>query len=124
MYENYKPCAELKPRECCLVLEQYHQGEFTRHYHLHFPLSRISEKVMIELLKAFVVRFYGFEGFGADSIVSAYLNSRGKDPATKSFHFQVTYPEPGVIRRYCGTDTRAWIDEVISPSKFRVDKAA
>jgi hypothetical protein len=124
MYERYKLCTELKPRECCLVLEQYHQGEFTQKYHRHFPRHRISETTMIEMLKAFVVRFYGFEGFGPDSIVAAYLNSRGKDPASRNpFQMQVTYPEPGVIRRYCGTNTKAWIDEVIVPSEFRIQEA-
>jgi hypothetical protein len=75
---------------------------------------------MIEMLKAFVVRFDGFSGFGPDMIVDAYLNSRGKDPRDLGvFQIHVAYPEPGVIRRYCGTDTRAWVDEVISSRDFR-----
>jgi hypothetical protein len=78
---------------------------------------------MVEMLKAFVVRFYGFDGFGPDSIVASYLNSRGKEPAPRNtFQLQITYAEPGVIRRYCGTDTKAWIDEVIMPSKFRSEE--
>jgi hypothetical protein len=120
MYENYKLCPDLKPRECCLVLEQYHEGNFTQQYHRHFPRSRISVAAMIEMLKAFVVRFDGFTGFWPDLIVDSYLNSRGRDPQNLGvFQIQVTYPEPGVIRRYSGTDTRAWVDEVISPSSFR-----
>jgi hypothetical protein len=120
MYENYKLCSDLKPRECCLVLEQYHQGNFTREYHRHFPRYRISAPAMIEMLKAFVVRFDGFSGFGPDLIVDAYLNSRGKDPRDLGvFQIRVTYPEPGVIRRYCGTNTCAWVDEVILPAQFR-----
>jgi hypothetical protein len=75
---------------------------------------------MIEMLKAFVVRFDGFSGFGPDLIVDSYLNSRGRDPQNLGvFQISVARPEPGVIRRYCGTDTRAWIDEVISSEKFR-----
>ena len=124
MYENFKLCAELKPRECCLVFEQYRDGEFTREYHRHFPRNRISQASMIEMLKAFVVRFEGISGMGPDGIVASYLNTRGKDPAARnSFQIQVTYPEPGVMRRYCGTNTRAWVDEVVLPSKFRQNLA-
>ncbi|MGA7787000.1 MAG: hypothetical protein WCA56_02415 [Xanthobacteraceae bacterium] len=120
MYENYKLCPDLEPRECCLVLEQYHEGNFTRKYHRHFPRHRVSQSAMIEMIKAFVVRFDGWSGFGPDLIVDSYLNSRGRNPGDLgAFQIRVTYPEPGVIRRYCGTDTKAWIDEVISPNKFR-----
>jgi hypothetical protein len=122
MHENYKLCPDLKPRECCLVLEQYCNGEFKREYHRHFPRYRVSQESMIEMLKAFVVRFYGFSGYGPNHIVASYLNSRGREPPASSFQFHVTYPEPGVIRRYCGTNTKAWVDEVITPSKFRQER--
>jgi hypothetical protein len=121
IYEDYKLCPDLKPRECCLVLEQYDEGAFKRLFHAHIPLHRLSESRKLEILKVFVVRYMPLE---ADAIVSAYINDRGKSPHHEDpFRVHVTYAEPGVQRIYCGLNTKAWIDQVILPSSFRPSRA-
>jgi hypothetical protein len=120
MYENHKLCSELRANELCIVLEQYHEGKFKRQFHEHVPRSRLSAESKINLLRALVVRFYGFSGMGAEQIVRAYLNTKGKTPS-KNIELQIhtSYPEPGVLRHYCGGDTAAWADEVVLASSFR-----
>ena len=54
MYENHKLCPELKPKEICLVVEQYHEGVIDRKYHLHVPQHRLSEDALGYLLKELV----------------------------------------------------------------------
>lgn len=124
MYENYKLCPELRPSEVCIVLEQFHQGKNDRQFHEHVPSSRLSENARINLIRALVIRFYGFDGMGAEGIVRSFLNNKGKTPPVRDLRFVTRYPEPSVIRYYCGTDTLAWIDVVIRPSKFRKPDAA
>ena len=119
-YENYRLCSELRPKETCVVLEQYVLGEFERRFHMHVPKTRLSQESKSGLLRSLVMRFYGNEGMGAEHIVTLHLNSRGKNPRATSLQWHTSYPEPGVLRMCCGTDTRAWVDEVIVPSKFRV----
>jgi hypothetical protein len=120
MYENYKLCHSLESKQICIVLEQYDQGKFKRRFHQHIPKSRMSEQSRSELLKAFIVKY---SGFSPEAIVSAYINDRGRNPThSNRFQFHTTHPEPGVLRHYCGTNTKAWIDQVIQPSKFRQDK--
>jgi hypothetical protein len=118
MYENYKLCDELKPREICVVVEQYEQGKFIRQYHEHVPAFRLSNDARINLLRALVLRF---SGFSAETIVRCHLNTRGKQPPADEGHLRsaVSRPERGVLRSYCGTDTIAWSDQVIQPSDFR-----
>jgi hypothetical protein len=43
-YEKYKLCPTLKPRDVCIVLEQYEEGFFIRRFHKHVPASRISDR--------------------------------------------------------------------------------
>jgi hypothetical protein len=115
-----KLCPRLKPKELCFVLEQYHEGEFTLQFHEHVPRSRLSAENKINVIRSMVVRFYGFEGMGSESIVRAYLNDRGKTPSASAvLRIHTSYPEPGVLRHYCGGDTAAWVDEVVLPSSFR-----
>jgi hypothetical protein len=110
MYENHKLCPDLKPKEICLVVEQYHEGTIERKYHLHVPQHRLSEVSLSYLLKALVLKFQNNEPL---TIVRSFLNDRGKNPSAHNFNFHVTYPEPGVLRKYCGGDTCAWADQVI-----------
>jgi hypothetical protein len=116
MYENHKLCPDLKPKEVCLVVEQYHEGTIGRKYHLHVPKYRLSEDALAYLLKTLVLKFANNEPL---TIVRSFLNSRGRHPSAHSFNFHVTYPEPGVLRKYCGGDTCAWADQVVMPSSFR-----
>jgi len=122
--ENQKLCSELRPDELCIVLEQYHEGKFERQFHEHVPRSRLSAESKINLLRALVVRFYGFTGMGAEQIVRVHLNAKGKVPSRNvALRIHTSYPEPGVLRQYCGGDTAAWADEVIAPASFRREKS-
>lgn len=122
MYENFKLCPDLKPADLCLVVEQYKDGVFERRFHTHVRKSRLSKDAIINLLKTLVARFYGESGMGAEHIVNCYLNGRGKSPSAATDLQTITkYSEPGVIRFYCGSDTRAWADEVFEKSKFRTE---
>lgn len=116
MYENYKLYEKLKPKEICIVVEQYKEGIFERQYHEHVPMHRLSESALQNLLIALVLKFENNE---PRTIVRSHLNDRGKEPPAHKFMWHVTYPEAGVIRKYCGTNTCAWADQVIIASKFR-----
>ena len=116
MYENHKLCERLKPKEICLVVEQYKEGIFEQQYHEHIPKHRLSECALKKLLQALVLKFENNE---PGTIVRSHLNERGKEPRAYKLMWHVTYPEPGVLRKYCGTNTQAWADQVISPDKFR-----
>jgi hypothetical protein len=48
-----------------------------------------------------------------------FLNKRSGEPTARNdLKIVVEYPEPGVLRRYCGTDVVSWSDEVISKEAF------
>src|SRR5438874_11178470 len=121
MYENFELCPDLKPKEICLVVRQYHEGKFTRSYHQHVPKHRISDEALSYLLPSLVMKFENNEPL---TIVRSFLNKRGKEPSTHTFRWEVTRPEPGVLRKYCGTDTCVWCDQVIRPSAFRINGPA
>jgi hypothetical protein len=116
MYENHKLCDELKPKEICIVVEQYHEGVISRKYHQHVAQHRLSETSLQYLLQALVMKFENNEPL---TIVRSFLNERGKNPSAHKFFWQVTRPEPGVMRKYCGGNTCAWADQVVQPSSFR-----
>jgi hypothetical protein len=116
MFENHKLCSDLKTKEMCLVVEQYNEGTIERKFHMHVPKHRLSEDALAYLLKALVIKFENNEPL---TIVRSFLNSRGKNPSARNFNFHVTYPEPGVMRKYCGANTCAWADQVVVPSSFR-----
>src|SRR6266851_7957971 len=118
MYENYKLCETLKPSDVCIVVEQYDKGNFTQQFHEHVPKLRLSDDARRNLMRALVMCF---SEMGGESIVRCHLNSRGKIPAADNRLNMVTsYPEPGVFRTYCGTNTKSWIDQVITPDQFRI----
>jgi len=118
MYENFRLCEGLKSSEICLVVEQYDKGLFTRRFHEHVPKSRLSNDARVHLLRALVIHF---SRMGPRNIVACHLNKKGPTPSADSgtLHMFTSYPEPGVLRFYCGLDTKAWSDQVIAPSKFR-----
>jgi hypothetical protein len=71
----------------------------------------------MEMMKALVLRYEEVE---APCILRCYLNNHGREPAAcNPFQVHVEYPEPGVIRKYCGTNVQAWLDTVIAPGQFR-----
>lgn len=116
MYESYKICEKLRPKEICIVVEQYKEGLFERQYHQHVPKHRLSESALRNLLQALVLKFENNE---PSTIVRSHLNERGKEPTAYKLMWHVTYPEPGVLRKYCGTNTCAWADQVIIAHEFR-----
>ncbi len=116
MYENHKLCDSLKPSEICLVVEQYTEGIYIRKFHEHVPKHRLSNSARTNLLRTLVLHF---SGASAEAIVSSSLNKRGRSPPAMTFQWATSYPEPGVLRFYWGTDTIAWSDQVIVPEKFR-----
>ena len=56
-YEQYKLCDDLKPKEYCVVVEQYKCGSFERKFHEHVPKHRLSEEALSYLLPALVMKF-------------------------------------------------------------------
>jgi hypothetical protein len=118
MYEGFEICPDLRPKEICLVVRQYHEGKFSRGFHQHIARHRISDEALSYLLQALVMKFENNEPL---TIMRSFLNKRGKDPSAHTFMWRVTYPEPGVLRKYCGTNTCAWSDQVIQPSQFRTE---
>jgi hypothetical protein len=119
LHDNYKLCAELRPKKICLVLEQFTKDKFVRQYHEHVPAHRLSHDSLSNLLFAMVIRFSGLD---AETIVRCYLNDRDKKPSADKDHLRcaVSRPEPGVSRWYCGIDTIAWADQVVRASEFRL----
>src|SRR5262245_13213574 len=98
MYERFKLCPELKPREVCLVVEQYSEGEFTRQFHEHVPQHRLSADSLRNVLFALVVKF---ADLGPQTILRCHLNKRGKNPqASSELKIVTSYPEPGALRIY------------------------
>jgi hypothetical protein len=116
MYENHKLCDTLKPKEVCLLVEQYQAGYFERKFHEHVPKHRLSEEALQHLQKSLVLKFENRE---AQTIVRSHLNDRGEGAAILQTTVARHYPEPGVLRKYCGSNTVAWADIVVSAGKFR-----
>jgi hypothetical protein len=116
LYDGYKLCQGLCPKEYCIVVEQYRAGVFERKFHEHVPKHRLSEEALRYLLPALVMKF---EEATPMTIFRGFLNDRGKTPPREAFRWHVNYPEPGVLRKYCGTDTCAWADCVVLADKFR-----
>jgi hypothetical protein len=118
MYNNFKLCDKLKARQICIVVERYGDGQYTREFHEHVPSVRLSNDSRVHLLRALVIRF---SPFSAETVVRCHLNGRGRIPPADhgNLRFHITYPEPGVLRSYCGTNILAWSDQVIVPSQFR-----
>ena len=118
MYSGFQLCHDLQPKQRCFRLREYNQGTFDDVFHEHIPAHRISKDNAIQMMKSLVLRY---ENAHAERILRSYLNSRGRNPAAcDPFQIGVEYPEPGVMRTYCGTNVQAWMDEVLVPGDFRV----
>jgi hypothetical protein len=116
MYDGYKLCPDLKAKEICIVVEEYHEGNFYPRFHEHIPKHRISDENLRAMLQALVLKFQNNEPL---TIVRSFLNKRGKDPSCFAPMWNVTRPERGVLRKHCGSDVCAWSDQVIAPWDFR-----
>jgi hypothetical protein len=120
-HSNFGLCDTLAPKTKCVRVFKYNSGQgemFSEVSHEHFPDHRISEDAAIQMLKALVVRYTEWE---APYIVRCFLNDRGSNPASCRNQLKIVceYPEPGVMRKYCGTNVVAWFDTVITPESFR-----
>lgn len=120
MYERFKLCSDLEAREKCFRVLEYSCGEISEVFHEHIPTHRISQDSAMEALRALVSQF---EGWGGRFNLHSRLNNRPGGPDQyPGFLCHVTYPEPGVIRRYVNSsDVTAWVDQVINRGAFRVE---
>jgi hypothetical protein len=118
MYERYKICPELSCKEKCFRAQRYEGGNVIEVFHEHIPSRRISLESEVEALRALVGKFAGWNGL---FILHSRLNNRRGEPARyPDFQSPVSYPEEGVLRRYCSWGgVTAWSDTVITPSDFR-----
>lgn len=119
-YSGFLLCPELIPDYRCIRLRKYNSGSGPAYddlFHEHIPKHRVSEDAAVELLRALVLVYSGAE---APSIVRSHLNGRGHEPPRDTrLRIAFEYPEPGVMRKYCGTDVHAWIDTVLKADHFR-----
>lgn len=111
-------CDELQPKQKCFRVLQYKAGKCNEVFHEHIPLHRISIDAEIEALRGLADHYAGWPG---TFILHSRLNNRpGAPSAYPGYRKDVSYPEPGVIRRHFGTgDASAWSDTVLSPAEFR-----
>ncbi len=120
MYSGVQICKTLMPNMKCIRLRKYNHGQgdpFNELFREHIPGHRISADASIEMMKALVLRY---EEVDASYILHCYVNNRGRDPAFHDpFRINIEYPEPGVLRKYCGINVQAWLDTVIAPEQFR-----
>lgn len=116
LYSNYNICQSLEAKHTCIVVEQYFEGNMIAIFHEHVPYRRLSNDARKYLLKMLMINFSKID---PNSILSYYVNSRGKNPSAADMNWVSSYPEAGVIRTSCGTNTRAWSDQIVDKSVFR-----
>lgn len=121
MYENFKLCSDLYCEDKCFRVQQYRDGKMTVLFHEHVPSHRLSQDAEIDALRCLVGQFASWSG---QYILHSRLNQRRGGPSQyPKLISHVTYPEPGVMRRYFSSgDTTAWSDQVINPDQFRQGK--
>ena len=115
-YDPFWLSKNLKPGVIEIVVEQYVAGRVSRIGETLIRKAHLSNDDKASLLRALVCTY---AGMSLESIVSAHRNKRGRKKAVSPLRIHVTHPEPGVLRRYCGADTVAWMDEVVSEDHFR-----
>lgn len=116
-YSGIQLCDILRPKHKCFRLQTYSEGKFVLVFHEHVPSYRLSLDSAIEVMRMLVVRH---EAFGDFQALQCYLNTRGTAPAANGLlQIHIDRPEPGVIRRGCGANVMAMIDEVIDATRFR-----
>ena len=98
MYEKYKICPSLSRKEKCFRVQKYEKGNIIEVFHEHVPTHRLSIDSEIEVLRALIGQYAGWNGM---FILHSRLNNRqGGQPCYPVFISNVTYSEEGVIRRY------------------------
>lgn len=118
-YSGVSLCPDLQPKAKRFRVRRCREGVFDEEFHEHIPRHRINAGETAEPIRALVVRFAASSG---SAILQALLNRRGKDPAASNLlNVHVDYPEPGVVRKACGGNVIAWVDEVVDETGFRQD---
>jgi hypothetical protein len=117
MYENFKLCPNLGCKETCFRVQQYKEGKVTELFHEHVPSHRLSQDAEIDVLRCLVGKFASWSG---QHILHSRLNQRRGGPSQHPrFLSNVTYPEPGAIRRYFSAgNTTAWSDHAVNPGSL------
>lgn len=116
-YSGIQLCDQLQSKQKCFRLQTYSEGRFVLVFHEHVPSYRLSLDSAIEVMRMLVVRN---EAFGDFQALQCYLNTRGRAPAANGLlEIHLDRPEPGVLRRGCGANVMAMMDEVIDPTTFR-----
>ena len=118
LYSGVQLCVTLKAKQKCFRILKYREGTFAEIFHEHVPKHRISNDNAIACMKTLIARHRSLGDF---DVLRGYLNKRGKKPSAMEFgQVHVEYPEPGVLRKYLSHfNTTIFVDEVISPDKFR-----
>ena len=117
LHSGFQLCPSLTSAETCIRLRDYKRGAFLDVYHEHVKAHELRDSAITDLLRTLVLRH---EEATARQIAHSYLTRRGKKGKfAHPLDITVEYPEPGVIRRYCGGNIQAWIDAVITPEEFR-----
>jgi hypothetical protein len=120
MYSAMSLCRDFDPKQKCFRVQRYDRGFFREEFHEHVPKHRINADEGTEAIRALLVRFANLSG---SEILRSLLNERGKTPpATRVLHVYVEYPEAGVVRKTCGGNVIAWVDEVVDEEAFRQRK--
>ncbi len=116
-HSHFQICPSLTPKEKCVRIRKYKEGQFQEIFHEHVPARRLAQAATSELLWTLVLRY---EEAAARQIVQSYLSRRGyQAKADHPLQVRVEYPEPGVMRSYCGGNVLAWIDTVVNSTDFR-----
>jgi hypothetical protein len=117
MHSGVSLCPDLQSKAKCFKVRRYHQGVFVDEFHEHVPRHRINAEETKEAIRALVIRFAMPSG---SAILQALLNRRRNRPAASGLlNVLIDYPEPGVVRKACGGDVIAWVDEVVNEREFR-----
>ena len=116
-YSGVSLCPDLRPKQKCFRVQRYNQGRFQDEFHEHVPRHRMTVDRATEAIRALVIRFANVQG---SVILQSLLTKRGTSPrAGNMLDVHVDYPEPGVLRKACGGDVIAWVDEVVDEVTFR-----
>ena len=120
-YSGVSLCPEPKVDEWCFKVQRYAEGAFEDAFHEHVPRDRINSADALVAIRVLVATFTEFTG---SAILAALLNAKGKTPANSGvLRVHVGYPEPGVVRKACGGNVLAWVDEVVRPEAFSANRA-
>lgn len=75
MYSYFQLCQRLTPKEKCIRLREYREGQFQELFHEHIPAYQLAQASTAELLRVLVLRY---EEAAFPRIVQSYLTRRGR----------------------------------------------